>query len=142
MDKKTFISSSRFYNKIIVVVIGMLFLIGSSGTIQKICLDMSMPNPISQHSEMPDCPTKHGDKQLPDDLRDHCDSMINCDCSFEVNSIKEQTVLISKVEISQPDLVVVEILITDQTDKDFYSYLHPEFYSSPPLFLTNETFLI
>lgn len=128
--------------KTIVVVVCMLFLSGSLGAFHKMCLDMPMPSSTSHQSGMPDCPTKHDDKHLPDNSGDHCDLMIDCVCSLKVNSVKEQTVLVLKFEISDPHLTIVDIISSDYTDKSIHFNSHSVLYSSPHIFLMNSSLLI
>lgn len=99
-------------------------------------------SPVTEHSDMPDCPTKQGDTEEPSDADNHCDSELLCDCSPDLISVKDNTIVVNKIEIQEPDLLVVELVEASETEIKYYTLSHPKLYSSPPLFLTNESFLI
>lgn len=124
------------------MIFGMLFLLGSSGLAEQMCQDMMTKSPVTEHSDMPDCPTKQGETDEPVDSDNHCDSELICDCVSDINSIKDNTIVVDKTEVSVPYLLVIELVETPKTKVQFYTSSHPKFYSSPPLFLTNESFLI
>lgn len=120
----------------------MLFLLGSSGLAEQMCQEMMTKSPVTEHSDMPDCPTKQGDTEDPVDSDNHCDSELLCDCSPNLISVKDNIVVVNKTEIQEPDLLVVELVEAPETEVNYYPLSHPKLYSSPPLFLTNESFLI
>lgn len=136
------ISTRLTIHKLMVVIFGMLFLLGSSGLAEKMCQEMMTQPPVTQHDEMPDCPTKQGDSKQPIESADHCDSNLLCDCSINMVSVKDNTIVVQKLEVSEPDLTFIELIELPQSEPDFYTQSHPIIYSSPPLFLTNESFLI
>lgn len=107
------------------------------------CPDMMSQSPATMHSDMQDCPTTQGQTEEPARIADHsCDSEALCDCSPALISVKDNTIVVSKIEIQEPDLLVVELLESTETEVNYYTLSHPNLYSSPPLFLTNESFLI
>ncbi len=142
MKQKKHILLGSIISKSLVVIFGMLFLFGSSGLAEQMCQDMMTKSPVTEHSDMPDCPTKQSDTEKPVDSDNHCDSELLCDCSPDLISVKDNTVIVNKTQVSQPDLLVVELLETSETEVNYYTQSHPKLYSSPPLFLTNESFLI
>ena len=142
MKFKRNISKTLSTYKSLVVIFGMLFLLGSSGLTEQMCQEMMTKSPVTEHSDMPDCPTKQGDTEDPVDSDNHCDSELLCDCSPNLISVKDNIVVVNKTEIQEPDLLVVELVEAPETEVNYYTLSHPKLYSSPPLFLTNESFLI
>lgn len=76
------------------------------------------------------------------DADNHCDSELLCNCSPDLISVKDNTIVVNKTEIQEPDLLVVELMEASENEIKYYTLSHPKLYSSPPLFLTNESFLI
>ncbi len=142
MKFKKIISKLVAYNRFFVAITGMLFLLGSSGLAQQMCQDMMAKSPVTEHSDMPDCPTKQGSSEEPNESDNHCDSELVCQCSPDFVSIKDNTIVVNKIEIEEPVLQVVELIEISENYTKHYSLSHPKLYSSPPLFLTNESFLI
>ncbi|MEQ8357881.1 MAG: hypothetical protein RH860_00230 [Cytophagales bacterium] len=142
MKQKTYISFISSANKSLVLIFGMVFLFSSSGLAEQMCQDMMTKSPVTEHSNMPDCPTKQGDTEEPMDADNHCDSELLCNCSPDLISVKDNTIVVNKTEIQEPDLLVVELMEASENEIKYYTLSHPKLYSSPPLFLTNESFLI
>jgi hypothetical protein len=136
------ISKTRSSYKSIIVIFSALFLFGSSGMVEQMCQDMMVQTPATEHSDMPDCPTKKGDAEMPMDSDDHCSSELICECAPNIVSIKDSKIVVNKMEVSQLYLVVVELVEPPTTEIQYQTLSHPKLYSSPPLFLTNESFLI
>lgn len=128
--------------KAIVGTLCVLLFVGSSGFGQSLCYDLVNDEPLSHHSEMPDCHTENKDMHRPSADDDHCGSMINCDCSYEVTPVKEFSVLVSKIDLPILYAVVSEIIEIGIPKKSSTAQTKPLINSSPPLFLVNETLLI
>lgn len=142
MKQKTYISFISSANKSLILIFGMVFLFSSSGLAEQMCQDMMTKSPVTEHSDMPDCPTKQGDTEESSDADNHCDSELLCNCSPDLISVKDNTIVVNKTEIQEPDLLVVELMEASENEIKYYTLSHPKLYSSPPLFLTNESFLI
>lgn len=66
-----------------------------------------------------------------------------CACSVEEAPVKTEAPVFQKVKAKV--LAVVQVLAenhTNQTESDAHTFLFSDSYSQPPLFLTNESFLI
>lgn len=125
-----------------VIVSGMMLLFASSGLAEQMCQDMMTESPVTEHSDMPDCPSKQGHAQEPAGSNNHCSSESICDCSPAFVLIKDHTVVVNKIEVSVPNVQVIALMESPDAETKYYTPLHSIPYSSPPLFLTNESFLI
>jgi len=119
---------------------------------EDVCDEMQeMHQPMGEHGE--DCPMMgHQRAEMPEhqhhsktDKTHHKahDLGFACACSIEEAPVKTEVPVYQKVKIQVFEVVEVLYEIHNvQTESDNHSFVSPDSYSPPPIYLANESFLI
>lgn len=137
------ISKSLLYSLILVVSIGSVMPSGLHSKGMEFC-SMKSEMPIStDHSSDEDCPMSNKAENEKPAEDPFCDLYFACACSIANPGLKNEALIVTKPEYT--GLVFTSTLTVEEIKVE-YHVPHPSnsisLYSSPPLFLVNESFLI
>lgn len=136
------------------ILIGVSIPSGLHAMSEEICDEMEEMQhpmqPMSEHGE--DCPMNGQPAELPGhhhpaktDMKHHKthDLGFACACSVDEAPVKTEVPIYQKVKIQIVEVVkVLEEIHTTQNESDHHSFLTSDSYSPPPIYLSNESFLI